>query len=261
MKSLKVENLEYSYGKNKILKGVNLSLDSGELVGILGSNGCGKSTLLKTIMGFYKMDSGKVLIDEKNLKDISLGELSKKIAFITQSTNQNIEFNVLEFLRLGRIPHIKNPFKGLDVNDNNIVNQVIKDLNLENYLSRKVVNLSGGEFQRILLGKAFIQEGEIIFLDEPTSALDINHALDFLERLIFKIKESDLIGIIVIHDINLASLFCDKICFMKDGKITYIGKPKDIIKKDILEDIYGYSPEIIENANTKYILPKRSNDD
>lgn len=258
MKSLKIKDLEYSYGKTKILKGIDIDFKAGELVGILGSNGCGKSTFLKTAMGFFKMDSGEVLLNNKNIKDIPLKELSKKISFITQNSNQNIEFSVLEFLKLGRIPHIKNPFKGLDRKDNEIVEKIVSELQLENFLNRKIVNLSGGEFQKILLGKSFIQGGEVIFLDEPTSALDINHALDFLERLVSKIKSENLIGIIVIHDINLASLFCDKICFMKNGKIVYSGSPEEVIKKSILEEVYKYSPDIIEKDKVKYILPKRS---
>nr|WP_307775254.1 ABC transporter ATP-binding protein [uncultured Cetobacterium sp.] len=258
MKEIRVEGIEYAYDKKKILKGIDLKFKPGELVGILGANGCGKSTLLKIMMGFFKAEKGDIYLDDKNLKNYSPLDFSRKVSFITQKSTQNINFTVLELLRLGRVPHIKNSFKGLDREDEIIVQNVIKELELEEFVSRDISSLSGGEFQKILLGRAFVQQGEAIFLDEPTSALDINHSLEFLEKLVEKIKKENLIGIIVIHDINLASLFCDRLYFIKDGKIKYSGTPRDVINNKTLEDVYGFIPKIIEDKGEKYILPTRS---
>lgn len=258
MESLKLKNLEYSYGDYQILNDISYNFFPGELVGILGANGCGKSTLLKVIMGFLEKDKGEIFLDNLEVEKISRKEFAKKVSFIAQKSNQNLNFTVLEILKLGRVPHIKNSFKGLDLKDDEIVDDIVKKLNLQEYLKRDIKSLSGGEFQRVLLGRAFIQDSEIILLDEPTSALDINYSLEFLELLKEQIKIKKLIGVIVIHDINLASLFCDKILFMKDGKIPVSGKPKEVIKKEWLEKVYNFTPEILNLENDIYVLPKRS---
>lgn len=257
MESLKLKNLKYSYGDYKILNDISYNFFPGELVGILGANGCGKSTLLKVIMGFLEKEDGEIYLDNLEVKKLSRKEFAKKISFIAQKSNQNLNFTVLEILKLGRVPHIKNSFKGLDLEDDKIIDEVIKKLNLQEYLNRDIKSLSGGEFQRVLLGRAFIQNSEVILLDEPTSALDINYSLEFLELLKEEIKAKSLVGIIVIHDINLASLFCDKILFIKDGKIPISGKPKDVIKKEWLEKVYNFTPEILNLENDIYVLPKR----
>ncbi|MGL4632982.1 MAG: ABC transporter ATP-binding protein [Cetobacterium sp.] len=257
MNSLELKKIKYSYTDKDILKDINYKFFEGELVGILGANGCGKSTLLKVIMGFLDKENGEILLNEKNVNDYSRKEFAKKVAFITQHSSQNLNFTVLETLRLGRVPHIKNSFKGLDLEDEEIVQSVIKLLNLEGFLNRDINTLSGGEFQRVLLGRAFIQEGDVLLLDEPTSALDINYSLEFLELLKERILKRKLIGLIVIHDINLASIFCDKIIFIKDGKIAFSGKPKDVIKKKTLEEVYRFKPVVLEVDNEIYVLPKR----
>lgn len=257
MESLKLKNLKYSYGDYKILNDISYNFFPGELVGILGANGCGKSTLLKVIMGFLEKEEGEIYLDNLEVEKFSRKEFAKKISFIAQKSNQNLNFTVLEILKLGRVPHIKNSFKGLDLEDDKIIDEVIKKLNLQEYLNRDIKSLSGGEFQRVLLGRAFIQNSEVILLDEPTSALDINYSLEFLELLKEEIKAKSLVGIIVIHDINLASLFCDKILFIKDGKIPISGKPKDVIKKEWLEKVYNFTPEILNLENDIYVLPKR----
>ena len=257
MKSLKLKNLRYSYGDYQILNNISYNFFPGELVGILGANGCGKSTLLKVIMGFLEKEGGEIYLDNLEVEKFSRKEFAKKISFIAQKSNQNLNFTVLEILKLGRVPHIKNSFKGLDLEDEEIIDKVIKKLNLQEYLNRDIKSLSGGEFQRILLGRAFIQNSEVILLDEPTSALDVNYSLEFLELLKEEIKTKSLIGVIVIHDINLASLFCDKILFIKDGKIPISGEPKDVIKKEWLEKVYNFTPEILNLENSIYVLPKR----
>lgn len=258
MKRIEIKNIEFSYEDKKILNGFNCELNAGELVGILGANGSGKSTLLKLITGFYKKENGKILYDGEEQEKIKIERLSKKISLITQKANQNLRFTVKELLELGRVPHIKNHLKGLERKDYDIIENVIKELNLKKFLKRDVKSLSVGEFQKVLLGRALIQEGKAIFLDEPTSALDINHALDFLEILRKKIKEKNLIGVLVIHDINLAALFCDRIIFLKDGKNYIEGIANTILNEKNLLAVYGFIPKLIKDNENIYVLPKRS---
>lgn len=257
MESLKLEKIGYSYGENKILNEIDYEFFSGELVGVLGANGCGKSTLLKVIMGFLEKSRGKIYLSNMDVEELSRKEFAKKVAFIAQKSSQNLNFTVLEVLKLGRVPHIKNSFKGLDIEDEKVVNEIVEKLNLHSYLNRDIKSLSGGEFQRVLLGRSFIQNSQVILLDEPTSALDINYSLEFLELLKERVKTKKVVGIIVIHDINLASLFCDKILFIKDGKIAISGTPKEVIKKEWLKKVYNFTPQILNLDGDTYVLPKR----
>lgn len=254
---LKIENLNYSVDNKSLLKNISCCFKRGKLTGILGANGSGKSTFLKSIIGFLNIDSGTIILDEKDISNLSREELSKLIAYLPQKTNRISGFTGKEFLSLGRIPHIKNIFKGLDNEDKKEIDLVIERLNLLPLVDKPILNLSGGEYQQLLLGRVFVQNGEVLILDEPTSALDINHSLTFLTYLKKELIDKDKIGIIVIHDINLASLFCDNIIFLKNGEIRYLGNPKEVLTEDILEDIYGYLPKIFKSENDIYVVPKK----
>ncbi|MEG0840669.1 MAG: ABC transporter ATP-binding protein [Cetobacterium sp.] len=236
---------------------MDASFSRGKLTGILGPNGCGKSTLLKLILGYYSFQNGEISLEGKDIKNYTSKELSKKISFVPQGGIHKMSFSVKEFLSLGRIPHIQNHFKGLQEKDEKIIEGIVKELELEKFRERKVSTLSGGEYQRVLLGRALIQEGDVLLLDEPTSALDMNHAIEFLEILSEKIKKGNLTGIIVIHDLNLASLFCDEIIFINEGQVGFSGKPKEVLEEDILEKIYGFKSKILKVGDIPYIFPQR----
>ncbi len=254
---LKIENLNYTVNEKNILKNISYSFKKGELVGLLGANGSGKSTLLKTIVGFLKKDSGSINFDKLNLTLLNRNEISKIISYLPQNTNKNLGFTGKEFISLGRVPHIKNPFKGLEKQDIEHIEKIVKKLELYNFLEKKVNELSGGEYQLLLLARVFIQNGDILVLDEPTSALDINHSLKFLTYLKNEVKIKNKIGIVAIHDINLATLFCDKIIFLKNGKIKYSGTPREIITETNLKDIYNYKPKIFKSKTDIYVVPKK----
>lgn len=260
MKEIRIENLNFSYDGKKILDNLNLTFNQGELVGILGANGSGKSTFLKILIGFLKKDSGKIYIDGVEQDKIILEEYSKKISLIAQKFDYNMDFNVLDMLKLGRVPHLKNRIKGLDNDDYEIIEKIIKELKLERYLDRNIRTLSGGEVQRVLLGRAFIQNGEAIFLDEPTSALDIKYSIELLEKVVERVKDKKLIAGIVLHDINLASIFCDKIVLLKEGKIFTVGTPKEVLSVENLREVYGFEVDIVERNDMRYIIPMRLKD-
>lgn len=255
---IKISNLSFGYTGIKILDELNFSAKSGSFVGILGPNGCGKSTILKNIMRILKPNSGEIEILGRNLKEFSQKELAKTIGFVPQKSNLNAPLNVREILLMGRYAHIKNAFWGYDKSDFAKVDEVMEMLDITKFQNRTAYELSGGEFGRVLLARAIVGEPRILLLDEPTSALDLNHAVEILSLCKRLSKELNLLSIAVLHELNLASLFCDEINLIKDGKVHYKGTPNELFTKEILKEIYeGMNCDIITHDGNAMIIPKK----
>lgn len=259
MEEILIKDLKFSYDSNggDLLKDININISKGEFIGILGPNGCGKSTLLKIILKYLKNEKGVIKISNKNLKEYKQSELSKILSFVPQKSSLSMPLTVEDLIFMGRVPHMKNKWTGFDKEDKEKVDEIIKILNLEKFRNRQVFSLSGGEFQRVLLARALVQETKIVLLDEPTSALDMNYALEIMKLTLKFVKEKNITAIMVLHDLNLASMYCDRVIFLKNGNIVYTGKPKELYKKEIFEEVYGFSCEILENNGFPYVIPNK----
>ena len=252
------ENINFSYDKKELLlNGINLNIKKGEFTGILGPNGCGKSTLLKIILKYLFPQSGIVELQNKKLKDYRQEELSKILSFVPQKSSLSMPMTVEEVVYMGRVPYMKNKWAGFDREDDEKVNEVMKKLELEKFRQRNIFSLSGGEFQRVLLARALAQDTEIIMLDEPTSALDMNYALEIMKLVFNFVKNENMTGIMVMHDLNLASMYCDNLIFLKGGKIRYRGTPEELFKPEIFHEIYGFQCEIAKYNDNYYVIPKK----
>ncbi|MGN0944017.1 ABC transporter ATP-binding protein, partial [Fusobacterium varium] len=183
MEVIKIEKLNFSYGKRKILNDIDLTIADKKLTGILGPNGCGKTTLLKNILGYLHNNSGNIEILNKNSRKYTQKEKSKCISLVPQKSQLMSAMNVEDFVLMGRLPHLENNWSGYTKKDREIAEDSLKELGLEKFCNRTAVTLSGGEFQRVLLARAIAQDTDIILLDEPTSALDLNHALELMEKV------------------------------------------------------------------------------
>lgn len=252
--SVVVENLNFTYGTKEILKDISLSAKNGEFIGILGANGCGKSTLLKNILRVLAPKSGIVQINNKPLKDYSLKELAKTLGFVPQKSVLSMPLLVEDILLMGRFCHLKNQFSGYSKEDNEKVKEVMELLGISHFAKRLAHSLSGGEFQRVLLARALVSEPKILLLDEPTSALDLNYAIEIMKICTKLTKELNLLSIMVLHDLNLASMFCDEILMLKGGKVQYKGTPKELYTKEILKEIYGLNCDVIEYKNNPFVV-------
>jgi len=210
MDIINIEKLSFSYGDRQILKEIELKISDKKLTGILGPNGCGKSTLLKNILGYLKSHSGKIILKGKNSSDYSQKAKAKIISFVPQKSQLMSGMDVEEFVLMGRLPHLSNSWDGYSKHDKKTAEKYICQLDLEKFKKRKVVTLSGGEFQRVLLARALTQETEIVLLDEPTSALDLNHAVELMSRVKECVREKNITAVAVLHDLNLAAMFCDE---------------------------------------------------
>ena len=256
---ISIKNVSFSYdnSQKKILDGLNINIKKGEFVGILGANGSGKSTLLKMILKYFPIETGNIEISDKNISLYSYKEMAKIISFVPQKSALNMPISVIEMIYMGRTPHIKNKWIGFDKEDERKVNEILEKLRLEKFRDRSIFSLSGGEFQRVLLARALVQETRIILLDEPTSALDMNYALEIMKLTSDFVKEKKITAVMVLHDLNLASMYCDNVMFLKDGKIAYSGSPKELYKKEVFSEIYGFECEIVENNELLYVIPKK----
>lgn len=253
---VKIKNLSFSYTDKKILKDINLIIPKGKMTGILGPNGCGKSTLLKNILGYLTPDTGEVFFNKKSVSSLSKKDIAKIISLVPQKSNLMTNMEVKDFVVMGRLPHLKSSWSGYSFADRKIVDDNLKLLELDSFQERNALSLSGGEFQRVLLARALTQEPKILLLDEPTSALDLNHSVDLLNKVKHLVIEKLLTGVVVLHDLNLASMFCDEIVMMKDGEIKFQGKPNEIITEENLKQIYNLNSKIImDEKGIPYVIP------
>ena len=253
--NIDVKDLTFSYNDNQILNKVNVEIKKGQFTGILGPNGCGKSTLLKNILRYLTPKHGVIKIKDVDIKNYKSKDLAKTLGFVPQKSSLTMPLTVKDVIYMGRVAHMKNSWVGFEKKDNEKVEKIMKILKLEKFRDRSAFSLSGGEFQRVLLARALVQEPEILLLDEPTSALDMNYALEIMRLTSHFVKDGGLTGIMVLHDLNLASMYCDNIIFLKNGDVKYTGTPRELFKPEILEEIYGFKCSIIDNGEYPHVLP------
>lgn len=256
MHELRVENLCFGY-KNTLLQDISFSIKEGEFVGILGPNGCGKSTLARNILHILHPQKGHISYNGEDLSKYSRKKLAQLIGFVPQKSALSMPLLVKDVLYMGRYAHLKNSFGNYSKEDQEIVNKTAKRLNIEHFMERSALSLSGGEFQRVLLARALIGKPQILLLDEPTSALDVNYAIDLMQICEDYVKTYNKMALIVMHDLNLAALFCQRVIFIKEGRIRYVGAAKEVFVPEVLREIYGFESDVIEHRNRPYVLIKK----
>lgn len=237
------------YGASPVLKNANVQINKQDLVGIVGPNGSGKSTLLRAISRVLKPIHGKVLLDEKDLYQISAAEVARKIAVVSQEQGLDFPFTVRDVVMMGRIPHIKR-FAREGPRDYQAVARAMELTDTGVLADRLVSELSGGEKQRVLLARALAQEPQILLLDEPTSYLDINYQIEIMELMARLRRDYGLTIIAVLHDLNLASRFSDYLLVMKNGCVHAVGTPHQVITSSMIKDVYGCEVRV-ESANSE----------
>lgn len=236
MNILEIKNLSCGYEDKTIIKNISFAVNKGSFLGILGPNGAGKTTLFRSLTKIIKPMKGKIVFQGKDISDLSAKDLAKEIAVLPQILDVPFAFSIEEFVLLGRHPHLKR-LEAPKKKDYEIAQKVMVELDIADLKHRKIRDLSGGERQRVLIAQALAQEPKLLLLDEPVNHLDIKHQIEILD-LLKDLNKTGLTVVIILHDLNLASEYCDDLLLMNEGKIHTYGKAQDVLKYEILEEVY-----------------------
>ncbi len=253
-----IVDLKVKYGDKEVLKNVNLHVADGEVVTIIGPNGSGKSTLIKAMSRCLKIAEGTINLDGENIYNIPTKKVAQKMAILPQVKNVSSDINVESLVSYGRYPHLSFG-KRLNKEDRDIVNWAIEKTGLLHLRTRHVATLSGGERQRAWIAMALAQKPKILLLDEPTTYLDISYQLEVLE-LVKELNQSlKLTVVMVLHDLNQAARYSDHIFVLKDGQICETGRPGNIIKPNLLKDVFRIDSHIYEDEINAcpYFIPHK----
>ncbi|MGN0600417.1 MAG: ABC transporter ATP-binding protein [Oscillospiraceae bacterium] len=242
---LELKNVSGGYGKHTVVSDVSLCFPEGGITSVIGKNGCGKSTLLMLCAGLAAASSGKVLLNGEDLSEISGNKAAKHISYLSQIKSAG-SITVRSLVAHGRFPYLGYP-RRYTKKDNEKINEAMRLAGVDEIADRNVNELSGGQQQRVYIAMTLAQDTQIILLDEPLTFLDINRQLELME-LIVKLKALGKTVIMVIHDLNLALRYSDKVVVMEHGTVTAFDTPRNIIKSNAIEAAFGvkaeYCPEI-----------------
>lgn len=256
MNGINIKKLNFSFTEKKILDELNLDIEKGGFFSIIGPNGAGKSTLIKNIMRFYDIKDKTIFISGEDINKKSRKNLAESLAYVSQDLIRKNKIPIFDFILSGRYAKL-GPWENYGESDFEDVEEILYRLGLSKYKNNNIMELSGGEFQRVMIARAIVQGADYLLMDEPVSNLDIHYQLEIMELLKKLSKKKYFTVVTVLHDINLASQYSDQIILMDNGKIIEKGSPNDILNKEIISKLYKINCEIIKHPNTgkPYILP------
>ena len=237
------KNIVIGYEKNIIINDLDIEIKKGEIFTILGTNGCGKSTLLKAISKVIPYKDGIITLENEIIYDINSKEFAKKLAFVSQNNEIPDDINVEDFIKYGRTPH-KKWYEILNKEDREIVDWAMKICKIEKFAKRKVMSLSGGERQKVWIAMVLAQKTSALLLDEPTTYLDICHQYEIMELIRELNKKLGITIVMVLHDLNQASQYSDRVLVLRDGKKYIEGEVKRVLTKELVREIYRVESEV-----------------
>ncbi|MCL2460390.1 MAG: ABC transporter ATP-binding protein [Euryarchaeota archaeon] len=249
---LDVHALSVRYGSNQVVHNISFSLQPSEVMCIIGPNGSGKSSLVKALAGVVKPYQGTLLLNGSEISSHSRKAVAKQIGYVPQTLHYLTSATVHEVVILGRRPHVQ---WSLSLHDLEMVEKAMKRVHVTHLANKLLSETSGGERQRVFLARTLAQDPEIFFFDEPTSALDIKHQIEVFS-MIKQLAASGKVVLVVVHDLNFAYHFADKILLMHEGQAVAMGKVDDVMTKKRIQEVYGVPMQFLGSGNNKYILPE-----
>lgn len=254
--TLEAKNIIAGYDKRKILNGISLKIPQEKITVIIGANACGKSTLLKTISRLIHPTQGQVLLDMKEIHQISSKKLAQKLGLLPQSPIVPEGITVADLVARGRYPY-QNFLKGTTKQDQDAVADALKTMGISDIANRCVDELSGGQRQRVWIAMALAQQTDILLLDEPTTYLDITHQIEILDLLKDLNTKKGTTIVMVLHDINLSARYADYMFALHQGILIAEGTPESIINQNLIKEVFDLDSVVIKDpiSNSPMIVP------
>jgi iron complex transport system ATP-binding protein len=243
---IQIKHISFSYAGNEVLKDISFNIQSGECVGILGNNGAGKSTLITCLNKIRTPKTGEIYINNQDVLKMGRLETARRISYVAQK-NELSQMTVFDCVLLGRKPYIKWSVSQEDIM---LCDTMIEQVGLAKFKLRYINELSGGELQKVMLARAFVQQPQLLLLDEPTSNLDPKNQYEMLALVRRMAQERNISALIVIHDLNLALRYCDKFVFINKGVVYRYGDAS-IITEETIFDVYGIKAMVTEVSGKK----------
>lgn len=243
---LEIRNASMARGKALILEDVSLTLEAGKFYAVIGPNGSGKSSLLKSITGYFPLLSGTIRHAEAELHNLRLNEWQRRIGYMPQDINLEVELSAVEVVLLGRLHHLSNHI------DDNLLNEALKALQTVGLLhlaNRSAATLSGGQRQMVLFAQLLMRSSEVLLLDEPVSALDLKHQVALLDILHQQTCRRSCVTLTVLHDLNLAVQYADELVVVAQGRLFARGRPDEILTAQLIEEVYGIQADVSPGSN------------
>lgn len=249
---IEIKNVTMTYDREPVVKDVSLNLPDSGITALIGPNGAGKSTLLSGVGRLHPLVSGEVLIDGRKLADWKDDELARTMAILRQENHLSVRLTVAELVMLGRHPHTKGR---TTKKDEEKVAEALKSVSMLDLADRFLDELSGGQRQRAFVAMTLAQDAKYLLLDEPLSALDMRHSRDMMRHLAEVCHEREISVVIVIHDVNTAAAYADRLVALKDGELVADGTPKEVLTPEVLEGIFEVEVNVGEIGGRPVAMP------
>lgn len=246
---IRVAKVGKSYGSEVILRDIEFDVKQGSFFGIIGPNGSGKSTLLKLISGVESVDVGEIWLEGRQVSTYSRKEIARWLTVLQQDALPPVRFSVREVVEMGRYPFQN--WLGDEAEDSAVlIDSIMDKLNIREFADRQVAQLSGGERQRVGLAKSMAQQPKLLLLDEPTTFLDIGYQIQMMDYIRSWQQEAGLTVVAVLHDLNLAAQYCDRLLVLNEGEIVGLGTPHELLNSKLIAQVYGTEPIVLAHPDS-----------
>lgn len=246
MSILRAQTLSLGYPHKKVIEGFNASVEKGRLIGLVGPNGSGKTTLLRAFSGLIQPIAGQVYLEEHSLHAIPARQRAQAIGWVPQREGVAWPLSVREVVALGRAPH-RGWLLPMTAGDQAVIDAALRFTDLIALQERRMDELSGGEFQRVLIARALAQEPQILLLDEPTANLDIHYQIQVMDLVRQLVSREGITALMAVHDLNLAARYCDELILLKDGRQVCTGSPRDVLTPANLEAVFNVKTNLYQD--------------
>lgn len=233
-------------GRRELVKDVSLRIEPGEMVGIVGPNGAGKTTLLRTLYRAQRPTSGRVLVGGDDVWVLPGRQAARRLAAVLQDSTGDFELTVYDVVAMGRTPY-KRAFEGDNADDRRIVMDALTAVDMAALAGEPYNRLSGGQKQRVMIARALAQQTGVIVLDEPTNHLDLRHQHEALHLL----RRTGATVVAVLHDLNLAAAYCDRICVLDAGAVVAVGEPAQVLTERLIAEVYQVTARVIVDERVR----------